>query len=417
MKKLFSLFIILFTAMLIAGCSEGSKTVEIKTMSMFGGTDPHAETYEALLTEFEEEHDVVISDNSATSDEIWKTSVLTAFYSGVEPDVLFYFTGEIAKPLVSNDYVVSIEEIREEYPDFASNISESVMDPYAVPLKGFVEGVFVNTTLFTGDLAPYLEKDVWTWEDYHDIAEKLISNGKIPFAFGATDVPHYWIEHTVLGMLGPDAFADIKGSLEANEDEWVDALTLINDFAELGWFGPTNGNQEHTLAEASFKDGSAAMILDGSWFAGGFDETTDVKASDLIMMPFPAIPTSEGGKNEVYMQSGFTSGFYISRKAWDNPDKRDLVVELVESMINTDAVKEYCKTGGIPADPEVQLENQNELQISMNSMTARTVGATLPLSDSSKAGTFSVLVGGANDYITGNEEEIRDVLEDYLSQQ
>lgn len=110
MRKLLSLVLFSLFVIMIAGCGKGD--VEIKTMSMFGGTDPHAETYEALLAAFEKKHDVTITDNSATSDEIWKTSVLTAFYSGVEPDVLFYFTGEVAKPLVTNDYVVSIEEIR-----------------------------------------------------------------------------------------------------------------------------------------------------------------------------------------------------------------------------------------------------------------------------------------------------------------
>jgi len=414
-KKIIPILLFTISVMVLFGCK--SKDVELKTMSMFGGTDPHAEVYEKLLSEFEDDNNVVISDNSATSDEIWKTSVLTAFYSGVEPDVLFYFTGEVAKPLVDNDYVVSVEDICKEYPDYAKNISDSVMDPYAVPLKGFVEGVFVNTELFTGDLAAYLEKDVWTWEDYHEIAEKLIDKDIIPFAFGATDVPHYWIEHTVLGMLGPAAFSDIKGSIEDNKDEWVDALKLINYFAELDWFGTTKGNQEHAVAEASFKDGSAAMILDGSWFAGGFSEETTVKASKMKMMPFPAIPTSKGGMNEIYMQSGFTSGFYISKKAWDDPDKRELAVELVELMTSTEAIKEFCKSGGIPADVSVELSNQSNLQVSMNTMPSRTIGATLPLSDAAKAGTFAELVNGANYFITGNESGIRDVLEEFLSKQ
>jgi len=414
MKKFFFILLMFVTVLLISGCNS---KVEIKTMSMFGGTDPHAETYEDLLAKFEEEHKVKISDNSATSDEIWKTSVLSAFYSGIAPDVLFYFTGETAKPLVTNDYVVSIAEIREEYPDYAKNISDSVMDPYAVTLKGFVEGVFVNTELFTGDLASYLEKDVWTWDDYHDIAEKLIAKEIIPFAFGATDVPHYWIEHTVLSVVGPDAFTDIKTSIDEKLDDWVKALQLINYFADLDWFGPTKGNQEHAIAEALFKSGDAAMILDGSWFAGGFDETTTVKASKMKMMPFPAVPTSKSGRNEVYMQSGFTSGFYISRQAWDNPEKRDLAVKLVEYMTNTEAVKAFCLTGGIPADPSVTIENQSQLQISMNSMPGRTVSATLPLSDAAKATTFATLVAGANDYITGNEENIITVLTDFANLQ
>ncbi|MDD3999481.1 MAG: extracellular solute-binding protein, partial [Bacilli bacterium] len=265
-KKLFSLLFIVLCSVLLVSCD--NTEVELKTKSMFGGTDPHVEAYQALIGEFEEENGVRVNDNSATSDEVWKTSVLSDFYSGIQPDVLFYFTGATAKPLITNDYVVSIADIRKEYPDFAKNIADSVMDPYAVPIKGFVEGVFVNTALFTGDLASYLEKDVWTWDDYLAIAEKLIAKEIIPFALGATDVPHYWIEHTILGTLGPSAFSDIKGSITDNESKWVSGLKLINKVADLDWFGPTKGQQDNTTANQLFLEGKAAMILDGSWFAG-----------------------------------------------------------------------------------------------------------------------------------------------------
>lgn len=416
LKKIFSFLFLGLVAWLLVSCGDGD-VVELKTMSMFGGTDPHVEVYESLIAEFEEEFKVKVNDNSATSDEIWKTSVISAFYSGNEPDVLFFFTGNTAKPLVDNKKVVSIADIRKEYPDFAKNISPSVMDPYAVPIKGFVEGVFVNTELFTGDLAPYLEKEVWTWNDYHDIANKLIAKGKIPFALGATDVPHYWIEHLVLGICGPTAFTDIKNSITNNQADWVKALKLFNYFAELGWFGPTKGNQEHSAAETAFKEGDAAMILDGSWFAGNFSETTKVKASKLKMMPFPAIPTSQGGKNTVYMQSGFTSGFYISKKAWDDPKKRDLAVKFIEKMTSTEAIKKFVSTGGIPADPNVQLSSQTNLQISMNSMPSRTQSATLPLSDAAKAGTFAELVSASSYYLTANEQGIKDALTKFANLQ
>lgn len=415
-RRVFSVLFVVLLSFLMISCDEKEK-IELKTISMFGGTDPHAETYEKLIEEFKKQYNVEVDDSSATSDETWKQSVIGAFYAGNDPDVLFYFTGATAKPLVDNKKVVSIADIRKEYPDYAKNISDSVLDPYAVTIKGFVEGVFVNTELFTGELASYLEKDVWTWQDYHDIAQKLIDKGKIPFALGATDVPHYWIEHLVLGTLGPEAFTNIKDSIKDHEDAWVSALKKLKDFADLGWFGPTKGNQEHASAEASFKNGDAAMILDGSWLAGNFDETTTVKASKLRMMPFPAIPTSEGGKNKVYMQSGFTSGFYISKKAWDNPEKRELCVKFVELMTKTESIAKFCAVGGIPADPSVQIANQTNLQKSMNTMPSRTEGSTLPLSDAAKAGTFIKLVSAANDYLTANEDAIRAALRDFADAQ
>jgi len=423
MKKILLVTLLLVASFSLTACGGNNDEVELNTVSMFGGTDPNATVYQELITEFEEAQGVSINDNSATSNEIWKTSVVSSFYSGTEPDVLFFFTGETAAPFVDNDYVVSIEEIRKEYPEYASNVSESVMDPYAVPIKGFVEGVFVNTELFTGNLAPYLDKEVWSWEDYQDIADLLIANGKTPFAFGAVDVPHYWIEHLILGFNGPDAFSNIPAAtdfeaatLTGEASSWIKALETIGTLADDGWFGPTNGNQSNEVANQAFKDGNSAMILDGSWFAGGL-EGTSVDPDKVIMMPFPAIPTSLGGQGEVYMQSGFTSGFYITRSAWEDEARRELAVEFITAMTSTDAIGKYASLGGIPADSTVDLGEQTGIQLSMNTMPARTEAATLPLSDAAEAGSFAQLVSGANYYITSNLEGIRQALIDFAELQ
>lgn len=431
-KKLLSCFAILGLAFgVLAGCANGDKSVELKTMSMFGGTDPLAETYEKFLREFETENSkdgqvVKINDSSATSDETWKTSVISSFYTGSEPDVLYFFTGATAKPLVTNKKVVSIEEIRKEYPNYAKNISESVLDPYAVTIKGFVEGIFVNKNLFTGDLATYIEKDKWSWDEFLEICAKLNTAGKTPMALGAIDVPHYWIEHLLLGINGSDAFTNIPSKADfenetATAKKWIDALALMKVLADANVFGESKGTQKHEVAEASFKKGDTAMILDGSWFANGFGTTTTdsvkVTSNDLMMMPFPAIPASLGGQNKYFMQSGFTSGFYISKKAWDNPEKRELAVKFVEKMTSTAAIKEYCKEGGTPADPSVVIDNLSNIGVSMNSMPARTQGSTLPLSDACKASTFPELVTASAAYLSGDKTIIKEALINFASKQ
>ncbi len=419
MKKIILSILSLVLLVTLAACGNSEEVSELKTVSMFGGTDPNALVYEEIIEQFQIDHDVMINDTSATSNEIWKTSVVSSFYSGTEPDVLFFFTGATAAPFVENDMVVSIEEIRTEYPDYASNISDNVLDPYAIPIKGFVEGVFVNTELFTGELASYLDKDVWTWQDYHDIADELIARDIIPFAFGAEDVPHYWIEHLVLGFNGPDAFFNIPepgsftGTASTPEGEkWVEALSMLNQLADEGWFGDTRGNQKNEIANELFKSGQAAMILDGSWFAGGI-EGTSVDPDETIMMPFPAIPESEGGMNKYFMQSGFTSGFYITRQAWEDEAKRELAIEFIKAQTNTEAIEAYAGLGGIPSDPSAVVEDLNGISVSMNTMPGRTDTATLPLSDASVAGSFTELVKKSAAYLEGSMDEIIEALESF----
>ena len=59
-----------------------------------------------------QKQDNTVADTSATSDETFKTRVITDFETGSEPDVLFFFNGADATASIEAGKVVSIDEIR-----------------------------------------------------------------------------------------------------------------------------------------------------------------------------------------------------------------------------------------------------------------------------------------------------------------
>lgn len=143
MKKRIIAVLMSFVAVLtLSACTE--TVVELNTVSMFGGTDANRVVYESTIYAFENEHNIRVKDKSQSSDEEWKSTVISNFNTGNEPDVLQFFTGETAKPFVDAGLVMSIEDIRKEYPDYAKNIDDSVLGTHSVPTTGFVEGIFVN---------------------------------------------------------------------------------------------------------------------------------------------------------------------------------------------------------------------------------------------------------------------------------
>ena len=87
------------------GTAEASgNPVTLRTVSMFGGTDPNKETYEAINKEFMEQYDyITIEDNSQTSDEEWKAAVNADFSVGNEPDVIQFFTDATADSIIATD--------------------------------------------------------------------------------------------------------------------------------------------------------------------------------------------------------------------------------------------------------------------------------------------------------------------------
>ena len=171
-KKVLSVLLVgAMTASLFAGCgSDADKTadaaggnaagteagethnpVTLKTVSMFGGTDPNAEVYQAINNELMEQYDyITIEDNSQSSDEEWKAAVNADFSVGNEPDVIQFFTDATADTIVATDKLVSIDEIRAEYPEYAADTLDSALAAAAntdgvsraVPTTGYWEGLY-----------------------------------------------------------------------------------------------------------------------------------------------------------------------------------------------------------------------------------------------------------------------------------
>jgi hypothetical protein len=146
-------------ALLLAllGLAVPARAVSLRTVSAFGGTDASALAYVELLREYEAQTGNVVEDSSGTSDESWKACVLNDFAAGNEPDILFFFACSAdSAPILRK--MVPISEINAAYPGL--NLPESGIlreadgAVYAIPLRPYFEGLFVNTDLFDRYGAP-----------------------------------------------------------------------------------------------------------------------------------------------------------------------------------------------------------------------------------------------------------------------
>ena len=147
--------ILLTLAVSATGMAEGGVTLH--TISCFAGQDGSAEEYVEILQRYESKTGNTVSDRSSASDEAWKTAVLKDFAAGNEPDVLFFFAaGADSAPLLSR--VVSLEEINAAYPELRLPETDALREEdgrvYAVPVRGFWEGLYVHTDLFEQYGAP-----------------------------------------------------------------------------------------------------------------------------------------------------------------------------------------------------------------------------------------------------------------------
>ena len=357
MKKKLTIWISIALLVSLTGCSavlpdflgkqeESQKTapVTLDVVTTWAGSDGGSYVYQKYIDQYMQETGNVINDYSGGSDETFKQRVLVDFEVGGEPDVLFYFNGSDADPFVKAGKVVSVKEVQEEFPAYASNLQEDTFVPssvdgevYAVPIYGYWEAMFVNKRIceLAGVNIPGADT---TWDEFLDICEKIKQAGYTPIAASMAKEPHYWFEFATYNHASPKTRKYIPSSLmEETGEAWMEGIEDLKELYERGYFVD---NTLYTSADGSFQyflDGKAAFLVDGSWKLGTILQETDhIENYSVTYVP------GKGERKASDIIGGFSSGWYITKKAWDDPDKRKAAVEFVTFMTSDKVVSDFA---------------------------------------------------------------------------
>jgi len=373
-----------------------SNPVTLTTVSMFGGTDANAANYQAINAQFMVDNSyITLEDDSQASDQDWKTKIAADFAVGNEPDVIQYFTDANASDVLAADKFVSIEEIKAEYPEYAGDTLDSALNAAtnpdgvqrAVPTTGYWEGLFCNKDLFD-QYGLELPTD---WAKMLKAIDTFKTNGIVPIAVSLNNVPHYWVEFLLLSAAGPDEYTSVPTT--APED-WCKGLEMFKTLRDLGAFPVDTDTIDNELAGELFKSKQAAMQLDGSWYAGGVTDQ-----DNTVVVTFPTI---DGGKAPAgAMVGGISSGFYITKKAWEDPDKKDAAVKFVMAHTNTEAVTKYWGGNGQAAAAVQPLADMTPLGISGLDYSSAATSISAPTDSRFSQEAYNTLIAGIVDVSTG----------------
>lgn len=377
--------------------AESGEEVALSVTTTFAGEDGNAANYKEAVKAYEEATGIKVNDSSATSNETFKARIEADFQTGSEPDVLFFFNGADANSFIEEGKVVSIDEIREEYPEYASNMNDDLIaaslvdgEKYAVPVNGFWEGMFCNTEVLEAAGVEVPGPD-YTWEAFEADCQKIKDAGFVPIAAALGEVPHYWWEFGIFNHTTPATHLEVPTSVEeGNGPAWVDGINDIKGLYEKGFFPENTLSAKDDETFGLFTSGKAAFLIDGSWKVGGIaaacqadaadPETLDKEKLDKFTVTY--VPTN-GERKATDLIGGLSMGYYITRKAWEDEATKDAAVKFVEHMTTDEMVALFAQhtASALKEAPAVDEAKFNSLQIKAIDMMAGVTSLTGAVQD------------------------------------
>lgn len=360
---------------------------ELKFTTTYGGEEPNAQLYHRAVQEWMDKTGCIVYDSSATADEMMKSRVIADFEAGAEADVLFWFTGNDANPFIEAGRVVSIDEIRTVYPDYARNMKDSILEAtaspadgisYAVPFYGYWEGLFVNKAVCEAAGVEIPGADT-TWKEFLEICQQIKDAGYTPIAVSLAKEPHYWFEYAVYNHTSPSTHATVPMSIDDPTGRaWVEGLQDIKDLYERGFLSSNANTAEASEVFRNFIDGKCAFYLDGSWKCGG---VTDAEGNDENFT-VTYVPGARDRKATDII-GGLSSGWYISRKAWNDEKKRAAAVSFITDITADETVSAFAGVSATALKNGAELDKStlNQVQIDSLDMTGGATAVTGAVQD------------------------------------
>lgn len=419
----------MISSMAVCGVqAEEAEPVELNVTTTFAGEDGNAQNFKNAVDAWCAETGNTVADTSATSDETFKTRVITDFETGSEPDVLFFFNGADANSFIEAGKVISIEDIRAEYPDFAGNmndelIADSLVDgkKYAVPVNGYWEAMFVNTEVLEAAGVEMPGAD-YTMEMFKADCEKIKEAGYTPIAAALGNIPHYWWEFAIFNHNTPENHLNVPASID-DAQAWIDGMNDIKELYELGYFPQNTLSATDDETFAMFTESKAAFLIDGSWKVGGIvsacqsdpEDPSTLDADKLAKFDVTYVP-GNGDRKATDLIGGLSMGYYITTKAWEDPAKREAAVSFVSYMTSDEIVPVFAQhtASALKNAPAVDESQFNALQVKAMEMMSGVTSLTGAVQDLFMGDCRVSTFDGMPEIVTG-KVEAKDAVEEGLA--
>lgn len=282
----------------------------------------------AVVADFTKANPTISVDVVNYDVEKLRTNFQTAALAGTGPDML-WTVNDHAGPFALADLVQPVDSLGVDPAQFVAAAYDATAingKHYGIPLSyGNNLMLLVNKKLI-----PTVPADT----DALVAAAKdfMAKNpGSVGLAWNFAEP--FWLVPW-LGGYGGAVFSDAGKTATINTPQMISALTLLAKFKNTDKITPADC--DYNCMDSMFKQGKAAMIINGDWSLGDYTNITATKTIDLAIAPFPKITGADVPKP-------FTSGTYIMFPKGLSGDKLAAALKLTQYFISKDVQLKWVK--------------------------------------------------------------------------
>jgi multiple sugar transport system substrate-binding protein len=293
--------------------SEGTSTAPLEVMSNFTPSDAMGSTFAKDLADFTKKTGIKVHAVTVGPDELqsaYEASVLAK----KEPDVVITNLYDKSLQWINNGAALPVTQYVDSWglkkdiePAALADWTDSKNRVQAFPLTGFTWPVWYNTAVLK---SAGIDSVPTTTTDLIAAAKKLRAAGKIPMAVGGSD----WSGEKIFFQILETGMSDSAAKKVMSEGGYCaskPAMSAIKNFVALRDAGLFPDNVQGLTSQnedASFQQGNAAIMSDGSW---SFPSMPASMTADITLGGFP-LPAGSPHAKPIAFQAFTDNGIWLT---------------------------------------------------------------------------------------------------------
>ena len=318
-KKLFPLIsIIMIAAFALSACAKtptGPMTIQLWTKE--GEADGGLQYVQALADAYTAEHPNVTFEVVNKDVETLREDFQTASLAGAAPDLLWTVSDHLG-PFTSAGLIQPVDKLV-KLDKYVSSATAAVQSPdgqtWGVPISNGNHLMFLyNKSLI--DAAPATTDDMIA----QGVAFKAANPDKEYLVYNQTEA--FWFVPWLGGFDGK-VFAEDGVTPTLNTEAMVNTFQFVHDIKYTDGIIPAEA--DYDTSDTLFKEGNAAIIINGDWSLGGYKEAL---GDNLGVAPIPQVSATGT------YPAPFTSGVFFMVPVDLDKDTLAVVVDFMDFATN-----------------------------------------------------------------------------------